>query len=203
MKRILSAAQEAALATLAEVVDPATYLAGGVAVALHLQHRRSRDLDLFVASSDPVTLTPVLEEREVRILSRAEGTLHLDVGGVPASILRYKYPLLEITERMSGIPLPVASLDDLECMKLSAIAGRGAMRDFWDLHAMLAARGRTLKPALDAYLRKFAAEDIGHVVRGLVYFDDAEAEPMPTGLTQTHWAQIKRDLRAWVETLDG
>jgi len=202
VKPVLSAAQRAALVTLAEVVDPATYLAGGVAVALRLQHRRSQDLDLFVAGSDPVTLTQALEERAVRILSRAEGTLHLDVGGVPASILRYRYPLLETTEHVSGIPLPVASLDDLECMKLSAIAGRGAARDLWDLHALLAARGRTLEQALDAYRRKFAAEDIGHVVRSLVYFDDAEAEPMPAGLTQTHWAQIKKDLRTWVEALN-
>jgi hypothetical protein len=74
---VLSAAQRAALATLSEVVDPATYLAGGVAVALRLQHRRSQDLDLFVASADPVMLTPVLEEREVRILSRAAGKTDL------------------------------------------------------------------------------------------------------------------------------
>lgn len=203
MKRILSAAQRSALVTLARVVAPATYLAGGVAVALRLQHRRSQVLDLFVAGSDPVNLTPALEQRGVRILSRAQGTLHLDVGGVPASILRYSYPLLEITERVPGIPLPLASLDDLECMKLSAIAGRGAARDFWDLHALLAARDRTLEQALDAYRRKFAAEDIGHVVRSLVYFDDAEAQPMPTGLTHTHWARIKNDLRVWVKALDS
>jgi hypothetical protein len=111
VKRVLSAAQREALATLAAVVDPATYLAGGLAVALRLQHRRSQDLDLFLAGSDPVTLTPALEEREVRILSRAEGTLHLDVGGVPASILRYRYPLLEPPERVSGIPLPGTARD--------------------------------------------------------------------------------------------
>jgi Nucleotidyl transferase AbiEii toxin, Type IV TA system len=201
VKPILSPEQRAALATLAEVMDPATYLAGGVAVALRLQHRRSRDLDLFVATSDPVTLTTALEERGVRILSRSDGTLHLDVGGVPASILRYRYPLLEDPERLAGIPVPVASPDDLECMKLSAIAGRGAARDLWDLHALIEARGRTLAQALEAYGRKFAAEDIGHVVRSLVYFDDAEAEPMPAGLTDAHWARIKKDLRAWVEAL--
>ena len=119
------------------------------------------------------------------------------------SILRYKYPLLETTERISGIPLPVASLDDLECMMLWAIAGRGALHDFWDLSAMLVGRGRTLKQALAAYPRKFVAEDIGHVVRSLVYFDDADAEPMPAGLTQARWEQIKKDLCARVEALDG
>ena len=61
--------------------------------------------------------------------------------------------------------------------------------------------GRTLAQALSAYGRKFASEDTGHVVRSLVYFDDAEAEPMPEGLTEAHWAKIKKDLRAWVTAL--
>lgn len=74
-------------------------------------------------------------------MTRAEGTLHLEVSGIPASILRYPYPLLHPPEHLPGIPIPVASFDDLICMKLSAIAGRGARRDFWDLHAMLTARG--------------------------------------------------------------
>jgi Nucleotidyl transferase AbiEii toxin, Type IV TA system len=197
----ISSPQRAALATLAAVVDPATYLAGGVAVALRLQHRSSRDLALFVAASDPVMLIGTLEERGVRVLSRAGGTLHLDVGGVPVSILRYRYPLLGDPESVVDVPIPVASLDDLESMKLSAIAGRGAARDFWDLHALLTARGRPLAAALDAYKRKFAAEDVGHLVRSLIYFDDAEAEPMPAGLTDTLWGQMKGDLRAWVGAL--
>jgi hypothetical protein len=200
-EEVVSAAQGAALATLAEVVDPATYLAGGVAVALRFRHRRSLDLDLFVDGSDPVALVGALEARGVRILTRAEGTLHLDVGGVPASILRYGYPLLGESEMLPGIPIAVASLEDLECMKLSAIAGRGARRDFWDLHEALRARGGTLAEALVAYRRKFAAEDTGHVVRSLVYFDDAEAEPMPGGLTEEAWGRIKADLRGWVAAL--
>jgi hypothetical protein len=36
---------------------PATYLAGGVAVAVHLGHRRSRDLDLFTYG-DAVSIEP-------------------------------------------------------------------------------------------------------------------------------------------------
>jgi hypothetical protein len=57
----ISDAQRAALATLAAVVDPTTYLGGGVAIALRLAHRQSRDLDLFVLAADPVALAPALE----------------------------------------------------------------------------------------------------------------------------------------------
>jgi hypothetical protein len=75
----ISGAQREALATLATVVDPTTYLGGGVAVSLHLAHRQSRDLDRFVLASDPVALAPALEHSGIRILTRAGGTLHLEV----------------------------------------------------------------------------------------------------------------------------
>ena len=197
----ISDAQRAALEALAQIVDPTTYLAGGVAVALRLAHRQSRDLDLFVPVADPVAMAQSLERPGIRILTRADGTLHLEVSGIPASILRYQYPLLHAPERLPGVPGPVASFDDLTCMKLSAIAGRGARRDFWDLHAMLTARGQSLGDAVEAYRRKYAADDVGHVVRSLVYFADAEFEPMPVGLTNEHWEKIKVDLRKWVQQL--
>ncbi|WP_437590398.1 nucleotidyl transferase AbiEii/AbiGii toxin family protein [Sorangium sp. So ce1000] len=79
-----------------------------------------------------------------------------------------------------------------------AVRDSGARRDFWDLHALLTSRGRSLGEALDAYARKYAAEDVGHVVRSLAYFADAEAEPMPAGMTEERWTQIRSDLVAWV-----
>ena len=58
-----------------------------------------------------------------------------------------------------------------------------------------------MRDALEAYQRKYAAEDVGHVVRSPVYFSDAEAEPLPIGLTDGHWEEIKADLREWVSAL--
>lgn len=197
----ISDAQRAALEVLADVVEPTTYIGGGVAVALRLAHRESRDLDLFSPALDPVALLPSLERPDVRIMTRAEGTLHLEVAGIPASILRYQYPLLRPPEHLPGIPIPAAAVDDLICMKLSAIAGRGARRDFWDLYAMLTACGQHLREALEAYGRKYATEDVGHVVRSLVYFADADSEPFPPGLTKQDWERIKADIRAWVRQL--
>jgi predicted nucleotidyltransferase component of viral defense system len=52
-------------------------------------------------------------------------------------LIEYRYPLLAPPELRAGLPVPVASLDDLASMKLSAIAGRGAARDFWDLHTIV------------------------------------------------------------------
>lgn len=83
----------------------------------------------------------------------------------------------------------VASLEDLACMKLSAIASRGMARDFWDLHALLAhgVAGGSLEAALDLYRTKYAADDVGHVIRSLVYFGEADGAPLPSGLSAPEW----------------
>jgi hypothetical protein len=195
--------QREALVRLAEYVGPETYLAGGVAVALHLHHRQSRDLDLFTPTTDPAQYAEAIATSgaPMRIISQAEGTLHLEVAGVPASWLRYRYPLLSVLDRVEGVPIPVASIDDLACMKLAAIAGRGAARDFWDLHEILTRKNVTLAAALEAFARKYVAHDVGHVVKSLAYFSDAESAPFPTGLTPEHWARIRRDFESWVRAL--
>lgn len=76
----ITPAQRTALVTLAAVVDPSTYLAGGVAIALRLRHRESRDLDLFTPE-DPTEHADALLDPELhtRIVGRANGTLHLEV----------------------------------------------------------------------------------------------------------------------------
>jgi hypothetical protein len=197
VKAALTPPQARALAALAPHLVPDFYLAGGVAVATYLHHRTSKDLDLFTRSGDPLALETIASRvAGARVTGRAPGTLHLEIDGVPVSLLKYEYPELNAPEAHEAIPLPVASVDDLIAMKLSAIAGRGARRDFWDLRALLEASSRNLEEALALFQRKYAQRDIGHVVRSLAYFGDAEAEPMPNELTEAEWRRI----RAWFET---
>jgi hypothetical protein len=194
--------QRRALDFLANVIPPNAYLAGGVAVALRHHHRLSRDLDLFVETGSPEDLVNHLQGIEhARIISRAEGTLYAEVNGVPISILRYGYPALSAPERLATISVPVASSADLACMKLSAISSRGARRDFWDLHVLLGAFPNGLPESLAMYQKKFPIEDIGHVVRSLAYFADADGEPPISGLSKAHWETIKADFRRRVSAL--
>ncbi len=82
-------------------------------------------------------------------------------------------------------------------MKLSAIASRGIRRDFWDLHEILTRSRVTLDAALDAYVRRFGVKksDVYHVLEALTYFDDAERDPRPRGLTAKHWNAIRAYFR--------
>ena len=199
----ITAEQREALRFLAPIVGPEAYLAGGVAVALRVGHRLSRDVDLFVSSGAPEDLVDRLSEtaQPVHVVSRAPGTLYLEVGGVPTSIIRYPYHFLRPTVHLPGIAVPVAAPEDLVCMKLSAIAGRGARRDFWDLHALLEAIPISLDKALQLFREKYPIEDVGHVIRSLVYFADADAEPALGELSPESWSRIKIDLTREVRAL--
>jgi hypothetical protein len=176
------------------------YLAGGSAVATHLGHRRSLDLDLFSAPGD-VDLHALAEAvttalPEARILGESDVSIHLRVDDVPVDLVRYPYAPLD-----PPVPgpedVPVAGLRDLAAMKLAAIARRGLRRDFWDLYA-LAEAGFSLRRAADAYVAKFGVKqaDLYHALRALTYFDDAEKDPeLPRGLSARRWETIKAFFR--------
>ena len=201
LKPDITAEQHTALAKLAGVLPADWYVAGGIAVAAHLHHRTSRDLDLF-AQSDPTELRQALEALSgVVIEAQSRGTLQLRIDGVPASLLQYPYLLLEPARSIAGLSMPVASILDLACMKLSAIASRGAARDFWDLHSIVVVEKAPVASYLTAYRRKYPVEDLGHVLRSLVYFGDAESSPLPLGLDAKQWQTIKSDFERWVPPL--
>jgi hypothetical protein len=172
------------------------YLAGGTALSFHLGHRLSRDVDLF-------SLEPGLDIEQARRVVAAlpdfeadsvtDVTLRFRIGAVPIDIVRYPYPLLNPTCAGPG-RFPIASLEDLATMKLSAAARRGIRRDFWDLYEMFTRQTPSLEQALDSYVRRYGVNesDLYHVLKALTYFDDAEADPLlPLGLSNERWEKIK------------
>lgn len=133
----LDAVQLAAARELGPHVDRrGFYLGGGAALALHLGHRRSVDLDYFLASEmgDPLLLASELRRGTpaFEITDTAPGTLHGHWSQVPVSFLEFRYPLLVPPLEWAEGACRVASLDDLAAMKLSAIIQRGHRKDFLD-----------------------------------------------------------------------
>lgn len=193
----LSPEQLRALGRLKGLLEPDRYyLAGGTAVAYHLGHRRSRDLDIFSAA--PVDLEQLghrltASTPEIEVLASTDAVLQLKLGDVPVDLVSYPHaPLLEPAPGPADFA--TADLLDLATMKLSAIARRGIRRDFWDLYAITTRSQVTLDDALDAYVRRFARSesDLYHVLRALTYFDDAEAETAPLeGMTDALWSQVR------------
>ena len=75
------------------------YLGGGTAVAIHIGHRRSVDLDWFTsdALADPLRLAETLrgDGIDLRTLSVDAGTLHAEADTIRTSFLEYRYPVLQ------------------------------------------------------------------------------------------------------------
>lgn len=199
---VMPPAQQAVLRELGPLATEADfYLGGGTAAAVQIGHRRSVDLDWFTneAIPDPLRLAARLQGQQfdLSVDSVEAGTLHGESDGVLLSFLEYRYPLLEPPAEWAGYGCRLASLADLACMKLSAIAGRGTKKDFIDVFA-LGRSGLGLGEMLDLYKRKFSIRDIGHVVMSLTYFDDADAEDMPTMLWDVGWSNVKQSIERWV-----
>jgi hypothetical protein len=180
------------------------YLAGGTALALQLGHRRSDDFDWFVERMqiDPLALAARLKEAGLALESTRtkRATLHGTIARVRVSFIEYPYaplqPLLDWPEH--GCRL--ASLEDIACMKLSAVSQRGSKRDFVDIHA-LCTRFKPLADLLESYRVRYQVKEVSHVLYGLSYFDDADGEKMPVTLVETDWARVKKDVTAWVKAL--
>jgi hypothetical protein len=137
---------------------------------------------------------------DLQIDQISPGTLHGSIQDVRVTFLQYQYPMLKSVHHWKDMDCNLASLEDLACMKLSEVAQRGARKDFCDLYAL----GRTsfsLREMLGFYQRKFGIQDIGSVLYGLVYFDDAENERMPRMLWRVSWREIKKTILEWVKSI--
>jgi len=199
---VLRPAQQRLLGEAGMMLDRAGfYLAGGTAVALHIGHRRSIDLDWFSGESlgDVMRMAKALsEDIGFHTSEVAPGTLHGTASGVRLSFMEYRYPLLRRLASIGRFGCRVASLRDLACMKLSAAAQRGSKKDFVDIYALLTEHG-TLAAMLDSYVRKYRVSDVSHVLYGLAYFEDAEKERMPAMLWNVTWKEVKDTVRGAVK----
>lgn len=168
------------------------YLAGGTAIALHLGHRFSFDLDFFSEKHFNVdeVLTTLKALGEVKTFQATADTFNGELNGVRISFFIYPYPVLDSFERFSGVQ--VASLRDLAAMKVDAISRRGTKRDFIDLY-FICRRVLPLEDALRDYFEKFRAFNISeiHVYKSLVYFADAEEDTLPRMIQPVRWDDVK------------
>jgi hypothetical protein len=204
---ILTVAQRKSLKRLREFTALQDfYLAGGTALAIHLGHRRSQDFDWFTREriDDAMRLASRIRGEGIPFTTEQieKGTLYGAVMGVRTGFLEYQYPLLEKPVFWPEGECSLASIPDLACMKLSALAQRGAKKDFVDIYA-LGSKAVPLKYMLRSYQKKFSVKDVGHILRALTYFDEADRERMPTMFWDDDWKTIRKTIQGWVKTLVG
>lgn len=167
------------------------YLSGGTALSLQLGHRESEDLDFFSEHSfDPTLVQAELEKiGKIRDLELAENTLNGYMQDVKLQFLGYPYPLLEDLIDYKGIK--ISSILDIACTKLQTIGMRGSKKDFVDMDAIL--QKFTLTELFGKLETKYRDSEfnVPHILKSLVYFNDAEDQVMPRLHTAIEWDEVK------------
>ncbi len=165
-------------------------LVGGTALALQIGHRKSIDLDFF----GPTELTPIEITQELAaygpVSTRNSGSRiqRFLVRNVQLDFVDYDYPWLD--EPVAADELRLASRRDIAAMKLSAITNRGTRKDFVDLAFLL--NDFTLQEMMDFYAEKFRDGSCFTVLKSLVFFDDAEDDPMPNMAKPFDWPAARK-----------
>lgn len=123
-----------------ENFDAEYYLAGGTALALHIGHRKSVDLDYFTEKPiDTLALKTRIGEVfplvKVQIIFEEKNTLWCIIDGVKVSFISRFDTLLEPVQTVSHFRL--ASVKDITVMKLTAVCGREEYKDYFDLACIM------------------------------------------------------------------
>jgi hypothetical protein len=167
-------------------------LAGGTGLALQFGHRYSEDLDIFRPESfDTEALLHQLSGiGKVEVQQRASGTLHTMVQGVRLSFLEAQAEFLFPGSPYRG--MTVADPLDIAVMKVIAVGGRGSRKDFVDLY-FLFHQGVSLESIFKMVRRRFKEIDYNeyHLMKSLIYFEDAESEPMPDMISDVTWHEVR------------
>jgi len=171
------------------------YLAGGTALALQTGNRRSVDLDFFTTEKDfdkSELLDNFLNNNDwITTISR-KNTIYGELFKAKVSFIAYPFfaPKQDFIEYDS---IKILQPLDIAVMKIIAISQRGRRRDFFDLYWC----AKNIEPLENLVKRvkaqyPFVAHDYHHILKSLIYFDDAESDPEPEIFFKADWQEIKK-----------
>ena len=142
-----------------------TRLVGGTALALQFGHRKSVDLDFFG---------------------------HIDVDSL--DLQEALQTIGALTTLKDSKNIHIYSLDgikkDIAAMKITAIIGRGTMKDFVDIYYLLK-RKYSITDILNFYTQKYPDGSCFMAMKSLAYFGDADFDVMPYMFSDITWDEIK------------
>ena len=169
------------------------YLAGGTALALQAGHRKSVDLDFFTSDKTfdigkaEVTLSTI---GPWETTSTSEGTLYGELGGAKMSLIAYPSFHIEKPLLKAGA-LSIITPPDIAAMKVIAVSQRGKKRDFFDLY-WISLNIQPLFESIEAAQKQYAVRhNPTHILKSLVYFEDADNDPEPEIYFKADWQKVK------------
>ena len=206
IRKVIPEGTQAAWQELVELRPPPAYLAGGTAIAVHLQHRVSRALDFFL--SEPVDMESLYDHLQATghfVASQvAPGTINGVLGEA-----RVQFLLAETQRNTEPLTLvagiPVAGLGDL-AMKLKVVMDKGELRDYFDIMTIEERTPLKAEEGLGIFLERYRPkapdEVMSVIVRALGSLGDVQDDPglpVKRSTIERYWARRQRELVARLE----
>lgn len=170
------------------------YLAGGTALALQAGHRKSVDLDFFTEQKkfDEKKIEKLLHGQGRWVTtSLSKGTLYGEFFGAKVSFIAYPFFIPVMPVRKLGTITVVSPLD-IAVMKMIAISQRGRKRDFFDLY-WICQNIQPLSEIIPRVHKQYTIhQNLTHILKSLVYFEDAESDPEPEIYFKANWKTVKK-----------
>lgn len=169
-------------------------LVGGTALSLILGHRSSIDLDLFTSTEfDKESVIDILQAKFSDFIvtqQKSKRLLFVKINNIKTDFVYTFEPFYSEIQIIDNIR--IASLPEIAAMKLNAIAGRGAKKDFWDIHRLL--KIFSMQQLIDFYQSRYPHNDLMMIIKSFNYFEDAELHADPVSFENINWTTIKKDL---------
>jgi hypothetical protein len=168
------------------------YLAGGTALALYMDHRRSVDIDLFSNFNFDagLLLENIQQDFQFQLFFTASNTLKGSISDIRVDILAHRYNYLDTPQIIDGISL--LSVPDIIAMKINAISTSGQRsKDFIDIYYLL--NKYSIDDMLSFYKMKYQQQNDTFILKSLIYFDDVDLSDWPVLLPDPHlkWNAVK------------
>lgn len=171
------------------------YLAGGTALALQMGNRKSLDLDFFTTKKDfneKELMAHFINNKDWVTEVERKNTIYGKLLGAKVSFIAYPFFIPKQKMSMHG-EIPVMNPIDIAVMKITAISQRGRKRDFFDLYWCVhnvESLENTIRRLKEQY--PSVAHDYHHILKSLVYFEDAENDPEPEIYFKASWNMVKK-----------
>lgn len=177
------------------VTIPEYYMIGGTALSLQMGLRESFDFDFCVPAqfNNELLLEELGKIGEVKVKQNQSGTCDVILNGVQVSFFYYPNKIINELVKPQEMPkLRMASILDIAIMKIVAIGGRGAKKDFFDLYNIINKCRISIKELAEGLIEKCDSKtNYVNIIMGLSYFEDAEQEILPKTFVEYNWEEIK------------
>ncbi len=174
------------------------YLAGGTALALQTGNRKSFDLDFFTEEKnfdEKKLLARFLGNTNWFTDVEEKNTIYGELYKAKVSFIAYPFFVPQQKPLHYGVVCVLQQID-IAVMKIIAISQRGRKRDFFDLY-WCAHHVEPVEKIIERLKVQYpsVAHDYHHILKALVYFEDAENDPDPVIYFDASWKKVKSFFR--------